>query len=361
MENQGEPVRVQSEDLGYVVDLVKRWILPYEVQVTPISIRFYYVNSDNPNLSEAFDEIRTELVQKGYIPFLYQNGEHYLEVTRRPETRYRGITVNIIMLILTLLSTVYVGSTYVVNFMSNPSNLLMRLFYALIYFSLPLMVILGVHETGHYIVARHHKVKASLPFFIPFPLTLGTFGAFISLRDPVPNRRAMTEIGVAGPIFGFLTALPLLFVATYLQNSLPVYYHTANQFGINLPLIYPLLHILVPKGKPLFPMTLAVWVGMFATAMNLIPVGQLDGGHVVRGLLGRRANIVDYIFVAFLFGLGFIYSGWWLLAIFVVILGLTHPPALDDYSPVRPLDVALGVAALAMFILTFTPVPVFLK
>ncbi|HLH85267.1 MAG TPA: site-2 protease family protein, partial [Thermoplasmataceae archaeon] len=234
MENQGEPVRVQSEDLGYVVDLVKRWILPYEVQVTPISIRFYYVNSDNPNLSEAFDEIRTELVQKGYIPFLYQNGEHYLEVTRRPETRYRGITVNIIMLILTLLSTVYVGSTYVVNFMSNPSNLLMRLFYALIYFSLPLMVILGVHETGHYIVARHHKVKASLPFFIPFPLTLGTFGAFISLRDPVPNRRAMTEIGVAGPIFGFLTALPLLFVATYLQNSLPVYYHTANQFGINL-------------------------------------------------------------------------------------------------------------------------------
>ena len=108
-------------------------------------------------------------------------------------------------------------------------------------------------------------------------------------------------------------------------------------------------------------MVLAVWVGMFATAMNLIPVGQLDGGHVVRGLLGKRASFIDYFFVAFLFILGFYYKGWWLLAVFVVLMGMTHPPALDDYSKIRPLDVALGIAALAMFILTFTPVPLALR
>jgi membrane-associated protease RseP (regulator of RpoE activity) len=358
MEQQGNVGRVQSDDLQYVVDAFTSRLHTYDVQANPVSIRFYYFNSDNPDLFEAFDKIRIELIPKGYIPYLSQNGEHFLEVTRRPKTRFSGVYVNVIMLVLTLLSTIYVGSTYSSYFVKPGSSEFLSLFYGFIFFSLPLMLILGIHETGHYIVARRHKVRASLPFFIPFPVTIGTFGAFISLRDPVPNKRAMVEIGIAGPLFGFLTALPLLFVASYLSHIfVPVPNATAT-LSINFPIIYTLLHLTTPADQPVFPMVLAVWVGMFATAMNLLPVGQLDGGHVVRGLFGKKASIVDYIFVAFLFVIGYKYSGWWLLAIFVIIMGLTHPPALDDYSPIKGRQVALGIVGLIMFVLTFTIIPI---
>ncbi|MCL4438434.1 MAG: site-2 protease family protein [Candidatus Thermoplasmatota archaeon] len=360
MEAQNNTVRVQSEDLEYLVNTVKSKIQTYEIQVSPTDVKFFYFNSDNPAISESFDEIRQELIPKGYIPFLYEGGEHYLQVNRRPPTKFRGIYVNIIMLILTLASTIYVGSLYAENYVSGNNPELMRLLYGFVFFSVPLMSILGIHELGHYIVAKRFKVRASLPFFIPFPFSIGTFGAFISLRDPVPNRKAMTEIGIAGPLFGFLLAFPLLFVADYLQKIIPYVHNYSLGFGINFPLVYHLLNI-HPVTTPLFPMVFAVWVGMFATAMNLLPVGQLDGGHVVRGLLGRHANIVDYIFVALLFGLGFLYEGWWLLAIFVLILGLTHPPALDDYSRIPSRDIVLGIIALVMFVITFTPIPLVVK
>lgn len=358
MEQQGNIGRVQSEDLQYVVNVVSSRLNTYDIQANPVSIRFYYFNSDNPDLFETFDQIRKELIPKGYIPFLSQNGEHFLEVSRRPPARYSGVYVNVIMLVLTLMSTIYVGSIYASYFVAPGSSELLSLFYGFIFFSLPLMLILGIHETGHYIVARKHKVRASLPFFIPFPYTIGTFGAFISLRDPVPNKRAMVEIGIAGPLFGFLTALPLLFLASYLSNVFVPVPNAPTTLSLNFPIIYTLLHIVTPSNQPVFPMVLAVWVGMFATAMNLLPVGQLDGGHVVRGLFGKRASIVDYIFVAFLFVVGYFYPGWWLLAIFVVIMGLTHPPALDDYSPLKGRQVALGVIGLLMFVLTFTIVPI---
>lgn len=359
MEQQGRQARVQSQDLEYVVGVVSSHLNSYDIQVNPLTVRFYYVNSDNPDLFSSFDDIRIELVPKGFIPFLSEDAEHYLEVSRRPQTNYYGVYVNVVMLVLTLLSTIYVGSIYSSDFVAKGSSVWVNILYGFVFFSLPLMLILGIHETGHYIVAKRHKVRASLPFFIPFPLTIGTFGAFISLRDPVPNKRAMVEIGIAGPLFGFITALPLMFVATYMSHMFTPVSNAASPFSVNFPLIYQLLNIVEPANQPVFPMVLAVWVGMFATAMNLIPVGQLDGGHVVRGLLGKRASIIDYIFIAFLFVIGiYYYPGWWLLAIFVVIMGLTHPPALDDYSPIRGRQVLMGIAGLIMFILTFTVIPI---
>lgn len=357
MEAQRNPVRVQSEDLEYIVNLVKSRLQTYEIQVSPSDIKFFYLNSDNPDISESFDQLRQILIPKGFIPFLYEGGEHFLQVSRRPPTKFRGTYVNMVMLALTLASTIYVGSIYSANYIGGSGGEAMRLLYGFVFFSVPLMSILGIHEIGHYIVAKRYKVRASLPFFIPFPFSIGTFGAFISLRDPVPNRKAMTEIGIAGPLFGFLLAFPLLFVAQYLQKIIPFVHNYSTGFVINFPLIYNLLN-LHPAVHPLFPMVLAVWVGIFATAMNLLPVGQLDGGHVVRGLLGKRANIIDYIFVALLFGLGFVYEGWWILAIFVILIGLTHPPALDDYSKIPVRDIALGLIALVMFIITFTPIPI---
>lgn len=359
MEDASRIVRVQSEDLEKVVRTVKSYVNVYEVDVNPLSVRFFFFKSDNPNLSDDFDHLRSDLVPKGYIPFLVEDVENFIEVSRRPETKYRGNYVNLIMLVLTLASTIYVGSIYASNFV-QPGALggALKYIYGFVFFSAPLMLILGVHETGHYLVARRHKVKASLPFFIPFPIGIGTFGAFISLRDPIPSKKVMLEIGAAGPIAGFLTALPLLFVAEYLQGVFPVV-GNYMPFVINFPILYPLLGLTTNFPGPVFPMVFSVWVGIFATAMNLIPVGQLDGGHVVRGLLGKRANIVDYIFVAFLFLIGFKYSGWWFLAMFVVFMGLNHPPALDDYTKIPQRDILIGVAALIMFIVSFTIQPLF--
>lgn len=239
-----ENISVQSTDLWYVVDFVKSKINTYDIQASPMDLKFYYFESDNPNIEKAFDEIRIELVDRGYIPFLSHDGELFLDVTRKPEVKYRGTIVNIVMLALTLASTIYVGSVYSAAFVPpSPNAEYIRLLYGLVFFSLPLMGILGIHELGHFIVAKRHHVKASLPFFIPFPIGLETFGAFISLRVPIPNRRAMTEIGAAGPVFGFLTALPLLFVASYVHTLFHPVAKAAILFKIRYPLIYNLFRL----------------------------------------------------------------------------------------------------------------------
>ena len=357
MENQIKIMKVQSDDLENVVNTVKRYINTYETQVSPMAIRFLFFYSDNPDFATQFDELRKELVPNGYIPFVQQDGENFVEVSRKPPVRYRENWVNLVMLVLTLASTIYVGSQLSADFVSpGPDAVYISILYGFVFFSLPLMLILGIHELGHYIVARRFAVKASLPFFIPFPIGLGTFGAFISLRDPIPSRKAMAEIGAAGPIFGFLTALPLLFVANYLKD---IYTPVENTFPylIHLPIIYNLFGLTSSSITPVFPMVFAVWVGMFATAMNLLPVGQLDGGHVVRGLLGRRSTFIGYAFVIFLIIIGTFYTGWWILAIFVIFVGINHPPALDDYSKLSRRDIAIGIFALVMFVLTFTIIP----
>ncbi|AAT42828.1 site-2 protease family protein [Picrophilus oshimae] len=353
-------VKVQSDDLEYVVSTVRSYINSYETDVNPLYIRFYFFESDNPLLDENFDEIRKILVPSGYIPAVIKGPENYIEVTRRPKENYRSIYVNIIMLVLTLLSTVYVGSIYAASFVRpGPYYEFYKLLYGFVFFSLPLMFILGIHETAHYLVARRYRVNASLPFFIPFPYIIGTFGAFVSLRDPIPDRKAMTEIGAAGPIAGFLASIPLMFLAQYFEKVIkPV--NNVIPFQLNYPLIYKLFGIFEPVKVPVFPMVFAVWVGIFATAMNLIPAGQLDGGHIVRGLLGSRAYILNYIFLGFLFYLAIVYNylGWLFLALFVIFLGLVHPPALNDYARIKMRDVFIGIFCLLMFIITFTPLPI---
>lgn len=353
--------RVQNEDLGFVVETVKSCITTYDVVVTPLDLYFYYFKDQNTNLGECFDSIRKILIPRGYVPFLSEEGENFLIVRHRPETRYKSSRVNLFLFFLTLASTIFVGAEFSTIFLRpGPLWLLFDVLYGFVFFSVPLLLILGIHELGHFIVARRFKVKASFPFFIPVPFSIGTLGAFISLRDPIPNRKAMVEIGAAGPIFGFATAFPLLFVANYLQKIfLPI--TSGNQgFTVQFPVIYHLLGLISPtsSAQPLFPMVLAVWVGIFATALNLLPISQLDGGHVARGLLGRRSFVVSYGFLVLIVVLSFYpppgYTGWLLLAILALFLGLTHPPPLDDYSKIPYRDLLIGILVLVLFILSFT-------
>lgn len=350
--------RLQSEDLKYVIDLVTSKVVAYNINVTPTIISFQYFKSDNPEIEKAFEEIRIDLVEKDFIPFLQEAEENAIFVSHRPVRKYRSNLLNIALFFATIASTIYVGSLFSLPFIAPGS---MKPYWSILYgfafFSAPLMLILGLHELGHFFVARRYHVKASFPFFIPVPFSIGTFGAFISIRDPIPDRKSMTEIGAAGPLVGFATSIPLLFVANYLQGVFQPFTDTQS-FLVNFPLIYHLLGIAVPHNEPLFPMVLAVWVGIFATAMNLIPVSQLDGGHVARGILGRRATILGYIFVAFIIVISYYYPGWIFLVFFAIFLGLNHPPPLNDYSKVIPRDILIGVAAVAMFVLSFTVIPI---
>jgi membrane-associated protease RseP (regulator of RpoE activity) len=265
-----------------------------------------------------------------------------------------GNKVNLVLFVLTLASTIYWGSIYAENYTNGE---LASIFYGLLFFAGPLMLILGLHELGHFFTARRLKVKASFPFFIPFPLFLGTFGAFISLRDPIPNRKAMIEIGAAGPIVGFIACIPLLFLSGYLQTVFLPIHNYSSSFQVNFPYLYNLLGM-VQNPAQIFPMQLAVWVGFLATAMNLLPISQLDGGHIARGVLGRRSNLLGYFMVAVLFYIGLeYYSGWLILSIFGVMMGLSHPPPLDDYSRINLRHVLIAAAALAIFLLSFNVAP----
>ncbi len=355
-------VELENPAVRDIISTVKEYIETYEIEVSPFTIKFKFLDTENPDISKKFGELSRVLVPMGYIPQMVMDYEHYIVVSRMPQRKFTSNRVNIVLLILTILSTLYAGYLFSEDFVKPGPDLVGRtLVYSALFFSAPLMTILGVHELGHYFVAKHYGVRASLPFFIPFiPLgySIGTFGAFISLRDPFPNRKVMANIGAAGPIAGFLTAFPLLFVANYFQKTM-IHVRTFSPFFLNYPLIYHLLDFL-PIKPPVFPMVLSVWVGIFATAMNLIPVGQLDGGHVLRGILGRKAIYISYAFLMLLFYLSLEYFGWILIALLVMFIGLEHPPALDDSSPVGSKEILIGVTVLVLFILSFTPVPFYI-
>ena len=225
------------------------------------------------------------------------------------------------------------------------------------------MFILGTHELSHYYASKKNGVEASLPYFIPFIPPFGTMGAFISLKDPMPNRKALVEIGAAGPLGGIIATLPVALIGLYLTSqgqpvSGPI--GDGGALYIVFQPLYLLLGMLFPMdaNMMLHPTAFAAWVGFFVTAINLLPAGQLDGGHIAQGLLGDKAKYLSYATGALLIVLSFVlYSGWLLFAMLVVLLGLTHPAPLNDISGPGPRAKAMGAAALVVFAVTFVPTP----
>jgi len=229
-------------------------------------------------------------------------------------------------------------------------------------FSMTLMGILLVHEMGHFVMSRVHGVEATPPYFLPGPPFLtGTFGAFIRMRTPT-NRKALFDVGAAGPWAGFAVAIPAVFYGLSLSEVRPLA-HTPGGLELGDSLVFRWLTHLALGVAPadvtilLHPIALAGWFGLFVTFLNLLPVGQLDGGHVVYALLGRRHRWVARLSVVVIVGLAFLgWQGWMMWAVLVTLLGLDHPPTVDD----TPLDPVRRIAAwltIALFGVTFMPVP----
>jgi membrane-associated protease RseP (regulator of RpoE activity) len=307
--------------------------------------------------------------------------------------------INLILFIFTGISVIFAGTffEYQGPFTSDLNQVLPFLlpaFYRGLAFAASLLAILLAHEFGHYLAARYHRSAVTLPYFIPFPFSpFGTMGAFIQLKEPPKNKRILLDIGIAGPLAGLVVAIPLLFLGLYLSqlDNLPLLLSQGQaislegnsllylfmkfivfgkwlpapaNLGGTIPVIYWLRYFFtgqpIPYGATdvmLHPVAWAGWAGLLITALNLIPAGQLDGGHILFSLFGRKARIVlPFVLVALII-LGTVWSGWWLWAFLIFVLGRTHAEPLDQITPLNSQRKALAIFGLVVFILVFTPIP----
>jgi len=328
----------------------------------------FFCRIDEVTFEEKFESLRLALSEKGYSPFLrYEQGEHVLYVVKKPVARKKkSIWMNIILLVATIFSTTLAGALQWVDIHQVDWMNMFSLDYLLngfIFFSVPLMLILGIHEMGHYFMSKKHHVDASLPFFIPLPppFILGTFGALISTREPIPNRKALLDIGIAGPLCGFLVAIPVSFLGFFFMEQHP---YLLPSTGENLILLPPLLLqgiaslFSIPANAIIHPTLFAGWVGIFLTAVNLLPVGQLDGGHIARAVLKEKHKYLSWGIVFLLAGLSLFYTGWLMFVIILLLLiGTQHQPPLNEITPLDTKRKLLCVVILVIFILSFAPIP----
>ncbi len=242
-------------------------------------------------------------------------------------------------------------------------------------FAMALMAILLAHEMGHYLLAKRYGIDASPPYFLPAPPFvnfIGTFGAFIRLRSPIVDRRQLLDVGAAGPWAGFVVAMVALLVGLSRSTAVPEVgasdqFITIAQFHLYLgdsPLMYAARRLVAGEGTILLhPLAFAGWLGLFVTMLNLLPLGQLDGGHVLYALIGERQKLVGPVVWFGLLALGLLPGQWWwwLWAVIILFLGrgrLAHPQVLDRYSVLPRRRRPLGWATVALFVVTFTPMPI---
>jgi len=280
--------------------------------------------------------------------------------------------LHIVLFALTCLSTTLVGADhyggYLSDFGRRPVVPSFDLVLHGLWYSATILLILGAHELGHYIACRYYQVDASLPFFIPMPVVLtGTLGAFIRIREPIPTKRMLFDIGIAGPLAGFLFAVPALFIGVGMS---PVVRVPPNLVGFDLgePLLFRAATWLIwgpianGYSVNMHPMAFAAWFGLLATALNLFPIGQLDGGHISYAVLGRRSTSVTLGSIAVAIGLTFFSMSWlvwtFLLVAMTLAMGPRHPRTTDEDIPLDRTRVWLAVLAALIFVLCFTPNPI---
>jgi Zn-dependent protease len=347
----------------------------------------------------AYDKLAADLKPFDVTPlFRMDDQQHAVEIIRGiTRARPSRIWVNLVLFIVTLFSVFLTGFLYSYEG-SLPGNFLQLAadFFKFGWpFALSLIAILGTHEFGHYLVGRHHGLNVTLPYFIPLPFSFfGTMGAFINMKSIPKNRRILLDVGIAGPLAGLAVAIPVLLVGLHLSSlgNIPsgitgtpsmqlegnsilyllskyiIFGKTLPQpinYGSISPVIYWLRYFFTGHPLPLggldvmlHPVAWAGWAGMLVTGLNLLPVGQLDGGHVIYTLFGAKWSRRMYpVILVILVGLGFFWPGWWLWAFLLFFLGRFYAEPLDQITPLDPKRKLLGYLAIVAFVLTFIPVP----
>lgn len=334
-----EPLELVSKHFD-IMDFVA-WKDRIEVEVT----------ARNPK--QSFRSLFSVSRQKGYLPVMREKeGELKIVVLRYPKVKPGNILINLLLLGATFLTTFAAG--YFLLFPGHAS-------YAAL-FSCAIMLMLGAHEMGHKIAAWRNGIETTMPYFIPAPTFLGTFGAVISIKSPIPTKEALVEIGAAGPLSGFAMAIPLTILGLMLSSP------DSAGFTLPLPMVPAIFAILqlgvfgcIPTGLALNPLAFAGWVVLLLTMFNLLPAGQLDGGHVARGLMSRERHYTLTRTLGFtLFLTGIFFPGfplWFWGFIIILLFRGYHTGALDDVSRLSGRHKTLAIAALVVFLLCL-PVPV---
>jgi membrane-associated protease RseP (regulator of RpoE activity) len=348
--------------------------------------------------AEAYDRLAARLRPQGITPLFRKDHDTQvvLLVDGVLDSRPSNPVINLVLFILTLFSVIFAGS---LNTFTGPANSTSEYLLGLLRnmpnglpFAASLLAILLAHEFGHYLAGRFHKTNVTLPYFIPLPISpFGTMGAFIQLKEPPKNRRILLDIGIAGPLAGLMVAIPVLLIGLALSkvevlapiagqgvqmegNSIlyllakfvifgQVLPHPAS-YGNVPPILYWIRYFFTGQPFPwggvdvvIHPIAFAGWAGLLVTALNLIPAGQLDGGHVLYVLLGHKARALLPVILVALVLLGFVWSGWWLWAFLIFLLGRLYAEPLDQITPLNPPRKAIAVLGLVIFLLVFTPIP----
>jgi Zn-dependent protease len=324
---------------------------------------------------QAYKTLKERFATLGYTPLLRRHGDHDLIIalarvfpdgtqSKLPPARW---VPNVLLLLLTIVTTTLMGAVMEQGelLVKNPMLFFQRpaLILTGIPASLTIMSILGIHELGHYFMARRHGLETTLPYFIPVPFGFGTFGAIIRIRTPWQNRKALFDVGIAGPLAGLIVALPLFFLGLMISpHQLPIPEGTPLGSPLLLRWMENAVYAIrgIPEHHEIYvnAMTFAAWFGLVVTGFNLLPVGQLDGGHVAYAVLGRWARILGIVVLGTLVILGiWAWSGWYMWAAFIFLSGWQHPAPLNALAPLDRKRILLGLLAFVLIVLLFTPAP----
>jgi membrane-associated protease RseP (regulator of RpoE activity) len=285
--------------------------------------------------------------------------------------------INIGLFLLTFITTTIVGTIsylsfeyynkqlsteFIKNYLLKPENYLLGLYY-----SLPLLIILFAHEMGHYLMCKKYGIEATLPYFIPAPTLAGTFGAVIKIKEPFYSKKSLFDVAIAGPLLSFILSIPILIygisMSKIVSGPMP-----EGGFGLGEPIIFKIISSLFYKNLPpttdllIHPLAFAGWFGILVTAFNLLPIGQLDGGHILYAISSKLHKIFSYIIIGFLIISGFLFwQGWFLWAILIMLFGTKHPPVYDSFTKLGKNRITLFILIIIVFILSFTPNPIYIK
>ena len=334
---------MNTEELSLIKRKIEENFYIYDLELHKDFIRFY--------VFPKFGRMSFEMLVRMFPEYKIDVGKSYdlffIDVKKERER----IFLNVILFLATIASTTLIGSTFYGKFDIVGGFI----------FSIAVMLVLGSHEMGHYLIARKWKMKTSLPYFIPFPTIIGTLGAVIKYKGIIPNRKALFDVGVAGPLAGVVASIFILYI------GLRIPFNPEFSSGEIIILGDSVIFLVVAKlagfesGRFMHPIAFAGWIGLFVTFINLIPVGQLDGGHILRAMLGRRAEVVSKITPFLLITTGFLLKSqsryfwimWGLLTMFFSLQ--PHPGPADDETPLDLKRYIIGILTFCLGLACFTP------
>lgn len=336
-----------------VIQYLEKYASIVEIQDNIFTVIFH----ENPD--DSIRKLKKDLSKKDIIFRVTREGDYYRLTFVEWKAPKNNILVPLLLLLGTIFTTLVAGALqqgYIP--WKNWSYLAKG-----VPFSFSVILVLGTHELAHFLTSKKNGIAATLPYFIPFPNPLiGTMGAFIRVKAPLSDRKALLEIGSSGPIAGFIMSIPLSIIGLLHSKIGEI---REGMISLGTPVIFQILSRLclgkIPESSSLIlhPMAFAGWLGFFVTSLNLIPIGQLDGGHILFGILGKKYhNIFSRILLLALVPLGFLWSGWWMWAILLLILGTRHPEPLYTEEKLSTSGYILAMLSMLIFGLTFTPTPI---